>query len=265
MPQHIKDYSSHGVTFGIAEAGAGRDILYLSSGMWFADDRAFVERLSGHGRVLAPVLPGFGRGDPGRGLTDVDDLAYLILDLVETLQLKDALLVGASFGGWIAAEMAIKSCNSIAAIAFIDPLGIKVGGREVRDIADLFGLPDADLRARAYVDPSIFVSDVKAIDDVELERRMRARESLARYGWSPFMHNPKLPGRLHRISAPSLFVWGARDRIVAPSYGRHFAERTPGSRFVEIPGAAHFPHIEQPAATLDALLSFADAHRAARR
>jgi pimeloyl-ACP methyl ester carboxylesterase len=104
---------------------------------------------------------------------------------------------------------------------------------------------------------------VKTIDDAELERRTRARESIARYAWSPFLHDPKLAGRLHRVSAPTLFVWGARDAVVAPAYGRAYASRVKGAEFVEIEGAGHFPQAEQPAKTLEAILSFAGAHRAA--
>ncbi len=254
------EYDINGVVFSVETQGSGRDILYLGASSWFANDNPFIARLSAHGRVIAPVAPGFGPGPVDRRSTTVDDLAYLYLDLIERMKLSNILLVGASFGGWVAAEMAIKTCERISAIALIDPLGVKIGDRLTRDIADFYGLPDAELRARAYVDPSIFVSDVKAISDEELARRMRARESLARYGWSPFMHDPKLAQRLHRVTAPTQFIWGARDAIVSPAYGRAYAALVPGSRFTEIAGAAHFPQIEQPAATLDAILSFAQAN-----
>ena len=266
VEQHANtgDLDLGGVRLRVETHGAGRDILYLDSGMWFGDDSAFIKLLSKHGRVIAPRAPGFGPGEVDRRFTSVDDLAYLYLDLIETMKLRDATLIGASFGGWIAAEMAIKSTRSIASITLIDPLGVKFGDRETRDIADLYGIDDANLLKRAYVGPEIFVSDVKAIDDAELERRMRARESLARYGWAPFMHDPKLAGRLHRVAAPTQFIWGARDGIVSPTYGRAYASRVAGARFVEIANAGHFPQVEQSRATLDAILSFADAHRAAR-
>ena len=240
--------------------GAGRDILYLGASSWFADDSAFLARLARHGRVIAPVAPGFGPRPADRRFSSVDDIAYLYLDLIARMKLTNVLLVGASFGGWIAAEMAIKTCEHISAIALIDPLGVKIGDRFTRDIADFFGLPDAELRARAYVDPTIFVADIAAITDEELARRMRARESLARYGWSPFMHDPKLPQRLHRIAAPTRFFWGARDGVVSPAYGRAYAALVPGAQFTEIANAGHFPHVEQPGATLEAILSFANAN-----
>jgi len=65
-----------------------------------------------------------------------------------------------------------------------------------------------------------------------------------------------LKGRLHRVNAPTLFLHGARDRIVSPAYGRAYSACVPGARFAEIANAGHFPHVEKPGATLDAILSF---------
>jgi pimeloyl-ACP methyl ester carboxylesterase len=225
--------------------GQGRDILYLSAGLWFADESAFIQRLARNGRVIVPIAPGFGAAPADRRWNHVDDLAYLYLDLIDRMKLSELVLVGASFGGWVAAEMAIKSCAAFSSITLIDPLGVKIGDRFTRDIADLFGLPDAELRARAYVDPSVFEADVKKISDDELARRMRAR----------------LLSRLRRITVPTQFIWGAHDQIASPDYGRAYASHVPGAVFTQIADAAHVPQVERPQATLDAILSFADAHR----
>lgn len=261
MGEELVEFDVDGCRLSATVHGHGRDILYLSAGLWFADDSAFVSDLARHGRVIAPTAPGFGPGAVNRRWNHVDDIAYLYLDLIDHMKLSDVVLVGASFGGWIAAEMAIKSCAAFSSISLIDSLGVKVGDRFTRDIADLFGLPDPQLRARAHVDPSIFEADLGKISDDELGRRMRSREGLARYGWSPFMHDPRLLSRLRRISAPTQFIWGAQDQIVSPEYGRAFASHVPGAIFTQIANAAHVPQVEQPQAVLDAILSFADAHR----
>ena len=261
MDEELVEFDVDGSRLSAIVQGCGRDILYLSAGLWFADDSTFVQRLAQSGRVIVPTAPGFGPGAVNRRWTNVDDIAYLYLDLIDHMQLSNVLLVGASFGGWIAAQMAIKSCAAFSSISLIDPLGVKVSDRLTRDIADFFGLPDPQLRARAYVDPAIFEADVRKVSDDELGRRMRSREGLARYGWSPFMHDPRLLSRLRRISAPTQFIWGAQDQIVSPEYGRAFASHVPGAIFTQIADAAHVPQVEQPQAVLDAILSFADAHR----
>ena len=74
----------------------------------------------------------------------------------------------------------------------------------------------------------------------------RNREATARFGWSPYMHNPKLKGRLHRIRIPTLFLWGTADRILSEHYGRAYCAAIAGAKFEPIERAGHFPHIEQP-------------------
>jgi pimeloyl-ACP methyl ester carboxylesterase len=74
----------------------------------------------------------------------------------------------------------------------------------------------------------------------------RSRESLARYGWAPYMHDPKLLGRLHRINVPTLLLRGSGDGITGEDYTRAFGDAIPGARFAAIEAAGHLPHIEQP-------------------
>ena len=75
-----------------------------------------------------------------REVTTIDDLAYLYLDLLDTLNLRDVVVVGVSLGGWIAAEMAVKSTERIAALVLANAVGIKPGDRETRDIADIYAV-----------------------------------------------------------------------------------------------------------------------------
>ncbi len=63
------------------------------------------------------------------------------------LRLEDAVLVGACFGGWIAAEMAVRDTRRFAHLVLVDPLGIKVGGVTERDIADMHAMPRDEYHA----------------------------------------------------------------------------------------------------------------------
>ncbi len=83
------------------------------------------------------------------------------------------------------------------------------------------------------------------------------RVALSLYGWDPYLHNPKLKSRLHRIDVPTLVIWGASDGLVKPSYGRAYAELIPGAKFVQIEQAGHAPHVEQPEAFAKHVLAFA--------
>ena len=84
----------------------------------------------------------------------------------------------------------------------------------------------------------------------------RHRETTAQLCWKPYFHNPSLKNRLHRIQTPTLVVWGAKDGFVRPKYGRAFARAVPGAEFVAIPRAAHYPHMEQPDAFMEAVGAF---------
>jgi pimeloyl-ACP methyl ester carboxylesterase len=246
-----------GIALEITEAGHGRPLLFLHGGhpSGRLDPQArLVEALADNFRFIAPTHPGFGITAAPTQLTTVDDLAYLYLDLLDALDLRDVVLVGASLGGWIAAEMAVKTTERISQLVLIDSVGIKVGDREARDIADIYAITDRQLAEIAYADPQKMARDTKSLPEQELTLMARSRESTGRYAWSPYMHNPKLKARLHRIGIPALVLWGEADRIVAPEYGRSFAAALPNARFAVIESAGHFPHLEQPNAVAHHIL-----------
>ena len=249
----------YGVAVEMTERGNGRPLLFLHPGhpSGRLDANAPVlELLAKHARVLAPTHPGFGAIQPPREFTSVDDLAYLYLDLMEKLDLRGVALVGVSLGGWIAAEMAVKSTARVSALVLANAVGIKPGGRETRDIADIYAVTDKELATLVYADPQRMAPNPKALPDSELLAMARSRESTGRYAWTPYMHDPKLKGRLHRIGVPTLVLWGAADRVTGPDYGRAYAAAIPGARFTTIENAGHFPHLEQPAEFSRAVSSF---------
>ncbi len=164
---------------------------------------------------------------------------------------------GASFGGWVAAEICVRDTSAFGALVLLDPVGIKVGDRETRDIADVFALSQDEMTALAYHDPAKRVRDYSTMSDDERLAIARSREAYTYFGWRPYMHNPGLRRWLRRIDLPTVVVWGASDGIVTPAYGRAFGAEIPRARFIEIPGAGHYPHIERPAATVEVITSFA--------
>ena len=240
----LDTFDIHGTEVQAFVGGQGPNVVYLHSALWVGDDSTFVRELAKQARVIAPLHPGIGAGKDANKTGSVDDLAYLYLDLIEHLKLRDVTLVGASFGGWIAAEMAVRNCNALSKLVLVDALGIKVGARDHRDIVDFFGTPDKDLRAMSFAEPANAGGDLRSLGDDDLRTRLRARETLARYGWQPYMHNPRLRLRLHRINVPTLVLWGDRDGIARPDYGRAYADLIPGAQFELVNNAGHLAHIE---------------------
>jgi pimeloyl-ACP methyl ester carboxylesterase len=250
-----------GIAVETEMAGAGPPLLFLHGGDYVAQNRPFLDRLAARFRVVAPRLPGFGNTPRPAWFRSVHDIAYLCLDLAERLDLRETLLVGHSFGGWIALEMAVRSEARLARLVLIDSLGLKFSGREERDIADIYALPAEEVLRRSFVEPARAVPDYSKLEGAEVLAIARDREATALYGWKPFMHDPALGHWLHRITRPALVLWGDEDGVVAPSYGRKLAAALPAARFERVPGAAHYPQVEQPDAVATAIERFATENR----
>jgi pimeloyl-ACP methyl ester carboxylesterase len=235
-----------GVNVEMVDRGRGRPILFLHPGIGIERNAPVLEHLAQSARVIAPSHPGFGRSDVPKWMNTIDDLAYFYLDFLEALDLSEVTLVGVSLGGWIAAAIAVKSTERLSRLVLANAIGIKPGDRETRDIVDIFALTDAELDALAYADSNAARRDYKAMPDAEVMIAARNHEATARFAWSPYMHDPKLRHRLHRIRIPTLFLWGANDRILSEAYGRAYCNLIPGARLDLIERAGHYPHLEQP-------------------
>ena len=236
----------NGIRVEVIERGRGRPLLFLHPGIGLDGAAPVLDRLAERARVIAPSHPGFGGSEQPRAFDTIDDLAYFYLDLLDQLDLTDTVLVGVSLGAWIAAEIAVKSTQRLSHLVLANAVGIKVGGRETRDIADMFALTDSEFNELAYFEPRLGARDYAAMPEADVRVVARNREATARYGWSPYMHDPKLRSRLHRIRIPTLLLWGAADRLLSEAYGRAYCAAIPGARFEPIERAGHFPHIEQP-------------------
>ncbi len=236
----------NGARIELIDRGHGRPILFLHPHIGLDPSAPVLAMLADGRRLIAPSHPGFGHSERPTSITTVDDLAYFYLDLMDALDLRDTLVIGVSLGAWIAAAIAVKSTTRMARLVLANPVGIKVGDRETRDILDIFAMLEGEFLEKAFADPAVGRRDYGAMADDEVTVVARNREAAALYAWSPYMHDPKLKGRLRRIRIPTLVLWGAADRLVGEAYGRAFAAALPHGAFETIAGAGHFPHIEQP-------------------
>jgi pimeloyl-ACP methyl ester carboxylesterase len=252
----------NGSRIELIERGRGRPILFLHPHIGLDPSAPFLAMLAEGGRLIAPSHPGFGHSERPAGTTTVDDLSYVYLDLMDELDLRDAAVIGVSFGAWIAAAIAVKSTSRIACLVLANPVGIKVGDRETRDMPDIFAMLEDEFLRKAFADPAAGRRDYRTMTADDLAVVAGNREATALYAWSPYMHDPRLKGRLNRIRIPTLVLWGTADRLTAEGYGRAFCAAIPHAEFETIAGAGHFPHLEQPQAFLHRALAFANRHRA---
>jgi pimeloyl-ACP methyl ester carboxylesterase len=237
-------------------AGAGPPLLYLHAEQYFEQVRPHLDALAKKWTVIAPRHPGYGAAPGAPELGSVGDLAYLYLDLLDALRLDNVVLVGASLGGWIALEMGVRNHTRLSKLVLVSPVGVKFSGREERDFADLFYMPDIEAFPMLFADPKRHAPSYAAMSSAELEELARERHMLAHYGWRPYLHNPGLKRWLHRVSLPTLVLWGEADGFAKPSFGRSLTSALPAAELTLIQDAGHYPEIEQSEAVIRAIDAF---------
>jgi pimeloyl-ACP methyl ester carboxylesterase len=256
MPVHWSTIALPGVDLSVVRQGQGTPLLLLHGGDGPQSQLPFFARLSAHFDIIAPIHPGFAGSPIPEHFDDLEDLVYLYLDLLEVLNLHQVSLLGFSMGGWVAAEIAVRNTSRLARLLLVDAVGIKPGERSTRDITDIFGLPQSEV-ARVLLHNPANGPNLATMADEQLTTLATDRIAHAMYTWDPYMHNPKLRYRLHRINVPTLLLWGASDRVVPVTYAQAYQRLIPGARLEVIAEAGHLPHVEQPEALLQHIVSFA--------
>jgi pimeloyl-ACP methyl ester carboxylesterase len=252
----IEKLSVRGIELEVLRRGTGRPILLLHGPQTVHPQASFLDLLGRHATIVAPSHPGFGRSPRPDDFDTVYDLVRLYLDLLESQPYDRMTLLGFSFGGWLAAEIATTCAHRVEKLILVDAVGIKVGDRETRDILDVFNVSPPEVRRRSWHDPARWAPDFDAMSDDELTVYARNRDALCLYAWQPCLYNPQLRRWLARIRVPTLVLWGASDRVVTPDYGRLYSEAIPGARLEVLAGAGHHPEIEQPAAFVERVVAF---------
>jgi pimeloyl-ACP methyl ester carboxylesterase len=254
-----------GIELEIFERGRGEPILYLHGGAGIGSDAAFLDLIAKERRVVAPSHPGFGRSSLPDWLDSVDDISHVYLELMDRLDLMRVDMIGFSIGGWIAAEIASKVPERLTRLALIGPVGVKTGPPDKLDIPDIFAMSQEALDRLRFHDPKNNPVELAAMSDDELFIAARNRETLALISWEPYMHNPKLNHRLHRVEAPVLLLRGASDGIVSAEYLLRYAALFPKARIETIAQAGHLPHVEQRERTAQIILQFLGTDQMAKR
>ena len=221
--------------------GEGPPLLFLhgaGGGGWLPGHARLAERF----RVYAPTHPGFGQSDNREDWDTLDDYVYHYLDLLDVLGLERVHLLGASMGGWMAAELAVGHSHRLRSLVLLNAAGLWV---DEAPMADLFLLPQETLTQLMWHDPSQAPAAPPATPEA-MVAQARAKTTVARLAWNPYFHNPKLPPRLARVTAPTLIVWGASDRLIPLAHGQRYQQLIPEAELAVIPECGHSVLREQP-------------------
>ena len=225
--------------------GAGEPLLFLHAAGGAGQWNEFLDLLAERFEVYAPDHPGFGGSDELPQVEAMDDLVYHYLDVIEQLGLDCPHVVGGSFGGWVAAEIAVLAPYEIGSLTLLGAAGLRLPDHP---IADLFLMTPHQLADVLFHDPAKAAAMVPAEPDVDvILAAYRDLTGLARFTWSPFMCNPKLDRRLRRIVAPTLVVWASDDRLIPVAHGHQYTDLIPNARFALVGDCGHAMYFERPA------------------
>jgi pimeloyl-ACP methyl ester carboxylesterase len=236
-------------------AGSGPPLVYLHPAMGMGPLDPFLIDLAERYTIYAPEIPGTTPGDP-HSIHKVDSLWDLVLIYEEAIRglglAEPPLLIGQSFGGMVAAELAAHFPGIGSKLILLAPLGL---WREDAPVTDFMSARPEQLPAILFADPAgpAAVATFTMPPDPEMAIAIQsgmvwAMGCTGKFLWP--IPDRGLRKRLHRITMPTLIVWGEKDNLVPSVYAEEFGDAIADSTVAIVPGSGHIPQVEATAATL---------------
>lgn len=227
-------------------AGSGSPVVFLHGAGGLNWD-PFLDLLAERHTVYAPEHPGTSDGDPD-AIAHLDNLWDLVLyyyELFDELGLKSVPVIGHSFGGMMAAELAASNPERVSKLVLLCPIGF---WRDDAPIPNWMMItPATDMPKYLLYDPEGPVAQqMFGAPDPEMQIRLIwCMACTGKFVWP--IPDKGLKKRIHRIKAPTLVLWGKQDRLVPAIYAEEFARRIPGSRVEMLDQTGHVLTLEHPA------------------
>jgi pimeloyl-ACP methyl ester carboxylesterase len=257
MPAYTEErHTVNGVETVVLTAGSGEPLVFFHGAGTVTGFDALLPLAERH-RLVVPFHPGFGPSGDDPRIDSIQDYVRHNLDLLDLLGIGELTLVGHSLGGYMAAQFAIDQGSRVRSLVLAAPWGL-------RDIQhptqDLFSIPDEELLGWLTNDMSIFAGKVSLPPSPEfLAERYRESTTAARILWAR-PYDTKLSRWLHRLTMPTLLLWGDGDRLIPAAQAESWASFVPGAQITKLPGVGHLLFDESPAA-VQAVAAFATGER----
>jgi pimeloyl-ACP methyl ester carboxylesterase len=244
-------FDINGVETVVQVAGDGEPLVFLHGAGTVTGFDALLP-LAERFRLIVPFHPGYGPSADDTTVDSIHDLRRHYLDLLDELGVDEFALAGQSLGGWLAASFAVDHSERVKRLVLAAPVGLKV---DEHPTLDIFAVPGEELPGYLTANLSVFEGHVPMPPTPEfLADRYRELTSTARILWAR-MYDLKLPRWLHRLSMPTLILWGDADRIVPVEQAAVWADLVPGAEVKTLPGVGHLMFDESSDA-VDAVAAF---------
>ena len=261
-----------------AGAGEGKPTILLIHGMAGSSTtwREMIPRLEQQFHVIAPDLPGHGQSSLEFDDYSLGAMASALRDLLVVKGVARCTIIGQSLGGGVALQFVYQYPDFCERIALIGSGGL---GREVNWILRLLAVPGAGFLLTGAAAP-VFVNvgnsarrffQDKGIRAAAMDESWAAFESLSRPGHRrTFFKTLRavVDNKGQAVSATNRFqlagqlpfqlIWGDRDPIIPVAHGHATHKAIPGSHLAIVPGAGHYPHVEDPSTVERILVEFMD-------
>lgn len=231
--------------------GDGVPLVVLDHSIADARWHALHEQLTERFTVHAVDLPGFNGAEQPAWARDVRDLAALVAGYVRKAVGGPVVLVGAEFGGWVAAELAAFAPELVTHLVLVGAGGLLPTEGA---IADMFLVSHSAYARQCFRDDAAYEAAFpEGLTDDRLLTWDRNREMVARVAWKPYMYNRRLARMLPDITTPSVVVHGTADRVMPRSCAEQYAAGLAEARLHLVDGAGNAVGLERPAAVVDAI------------
>lgn len=242
-------------------AGLGPALLYLHPAAGLVWD-PYLDGLCKDYTVYAPEHPGTSAADPS-AINKVDswwDLMMIYEELVRALALDNPVIVGQSYGGMMAAELAAMFPALPSKLVLLNPIGLWRDDAPIPLVELCASGPDK-LPGYLFHDPACEGAQRMFAPGADQDQTIKAMSGMVwslgctgKFFWP--IADYGLAKRLHRIKAPTLIVWGRQDALVPAVYAEEFGQRISGSRIKLIDRCGHIPQVEQLQNTLAGTRTF---------
>ena len=235
MPAYVETHHQiNGIDTAVLTAGAGPPLVFFHGGGTATGFDALLP-LAERTRLIVPIHPGFGASADDPSIDDIRDYVLHYLELFEALELREIALAGHSLGGFIAATFAINHPGRIRRLVLASPFGLAVPGHETVSLAQL---SPEEVAGYLTDDPAVFADLPTPPTQEFLDERAREARSAQRV-LKGRTHDAKLAPWLHRLTMPTLLLWGENDRLIPAGQAPAWAQHMPAAETRILPGVSH--------------------------
>lgn len=242
-----------GASVRLLRGGAGPRIVFLHGAAGLSGWPEFFQVLAGTHEVWFPEHPGFGLTPELASIGSTAELAAYYRDFLREAGLSGCHVIGSSFGGWLAAELALLEGVDIRSLTLIGPAGLR---------PRVASAPPANEEAfvrKLYFDQAVAEKVLaEPMDEQAVALQKRNRAMTGKLGGA--FHNPGLEQALRQLEVPGLVLWGHHDQLVPVEQAAQWQGCLRNSEMTIFSQCGHLPHFEQPRVVAQRIQAFLAQH-----